>query len=87
MTWFIVPIVAMSMIGGAIALEFAFRNLTVRPLSRHSLNRRRWSDPNNRERSVACVPGGATGSSMMPGHHGFYTVSKDPADQAKLLAG
>ncbi len=85
MIWNLVPIVALLMFVGAIVLEFAFRNESRRPLSWYSLNRRRWDDPNNNDRSDVSVPGSLVGSGMMLGHQIFYRITRDPAKQAKLL--
>ncbi|MGI9367706.1 MAG: hypothetical protein ACR2O2_02605 [Ruegeria sp.] len=84
---FFIPGIALAMIICAVALEFALRNESRRPFSRHSLNKRRWDDPNNNDKQVMTVPSSLVGSGMTLGHESFYLVSKDPALQTKLLAG
>ena len=87
MVWNYIPEIALLLIAVAFALEFAGRNETKRPLSSSSLNKRRWDDPNNKDKFDATVPGSFVGSGIMLAHENFYRVSKDPAVQAKLLAG
>ncbi len=87
MILYLVPSIAILLITAAMVLEFASRNDARRPFSRHSLNKRRWDDPNYRHRRDAVVPGSISGSGMTLGHERHYRVSKDPAVQARLLAG
>lgn len=87
MVWYFVPGIALTLLACAIAAEFATRNDSKRPLSKHSLNRRRWDDPNNKDKSKAAVPGSIVTSGMTLGHERVYRVSKDPAAQSKILAG
>lgn len=87
MIWNLVPDIAISLIVVAIVLEFALRNETKRPLSKDSLNKRRWDDPNNKDKLDTTVPCSFVGSGIMFGHERFYLISKDPADQSKLFAG
>lgn len=87
MDWYTVPAIALTLIGVAVALEFYWRNDSVRPLSKHALNKRRWDDPNNCDRLDASVPASLVGSSITCGHSRYYRISKDPAEQAKVLAG
>ena len=81
---FAVPIIAVSLIVLAMVWEFLTRN-EVRPMSRFSLNMRRWDDPNNRDRLDATVPASLVGSSLTCGHSGYYRISKDPAQQSRVL--
>ncbi|OUS33103.1 hypothetical protein A9Q94_20560 [Rhodobacterales bacterium 56_14_T64] len=87
MLWLLVPKFALLLLAGAIALEFAGRNASKRPFSRHSLNKRRWDDPNNKDKLDAAVPSSLSCSGIMLGHENFYLISKDPAVQTKLLSG
>ncbi len=87
MLWLLVPKIALLLLAGAIALEFAGRNASKRPLSRHSLNKRRWDDPNNKDKLDAVVPSSLSCSGIMLGHENFYLISKDPAVQSRLLSG
>ncbi len=87
MVWYFVPSIALTMLACAIATEFATRNDSRRPFSRHSLNKRRWDDPNNKDKFKASVPSSMVGSGMTFGHERFYNVSKDPSAQLKLLQG
>ena len=87
MIWFIVPSIALLMIVCAFALEFVFRNESKKPFSRHSLNRRRWDDPNYQDKALVLVPGSLVGSGLTLGHESRYLVSKDPGVQSKILAG
>lgn len=81
MIWYLVPIFALLMITGSIALEFAMRNESRRPLSKDALNQRRWDDPNYKNRFDAA------GSDCLLGHESFYPVTRDPTAQSKILAG
>lgn len=87
MIWYMIPGIALAMIAGAIALEFAGRNESNKPFSRHSLNKRRWDDPNNKDKRDSLVPGSVVRSGVMLGHERFYSVSRDPSKQSKVLAG
>ena len=84
---FIIPKIALLLFAGAIVLEFAGRHESNRPFSRHSLNKRRWDDPNNKDKFDATIPGSLVGSGITFGHEKIYRISKDPAVQTKLLAG
>ena len=87
MLWLMIPKIALLLLTGAIALEFAGRNASKQPFSKHSLNKRRWDDPNNTNKLDVTVPCSLSSWGIMLGHENFYQISKDPAVQSKLLSG
>ncbi len=82
-----VPKLALLLLVLATVLELAGRSQTRRPFSRNSVNRRRWDDPENRDRSDEIIPASFVASGMMLGHERFYWVPKDPKVQARPLSG
>lgn len=84
--WYVVPAIAVSLIACAMALEFAARNLSGRPLASYYPRLRRWDDPHNTDRMDAIVPGSVSGSGMTMGHESFYRVPRDPARQSRIFA-